>query len=404
MGLRLQAFLMLDAVQFTEGLTRAKEKTLETMKGMIIAAAGVYGLEEAFRKTIDTADELVNTSQRLSIPIEKLQILREAAKDANASIEGIPSALEKLGQYRGYALGAGLSGTKTEKEEYLRMFSMLGVSEKQLKTMDAGELLLGPIAEKLKKTNPQEIIGPLRALLGRAGGELIPVLQSNFEEVAAEMKKSGALMSAETAAQLETFKKKINLFEEILISHLAPIIVKLGRVVLMVIDQIAQATGFWGKVFKDVKNADPSKTSENLKSDSKHINFWKYLVHEINRNDKDSPLAEMNKHESVLAAYDKASDELLNSLNKKDKPNFSWMENLPSTVVGKKVQTDSLVKVGNFLGSNKAAINAAHTQIQIANNTKRAADALDKIVVKLPEAYTKRSSLGLNSNIEWPVN
>src|SRR6202142_3383334 len=58
-GLNLAATISLDGSGFERGMARIGASAASGIKNLIAGAVGVYALEAAFRKTIDTADELV---------------------------------------------------------------------------------------------------------------------------------------------------------------------------------------------------------------------------------------------------------------------------------------------------------------------------------------------------------
>ena len=50
------------------------------IKSMLLGGLGIYGVESAIRATVSAAEQLINTSKRLSIAPEQLQVLSQAAK------------------------------------------------------------------------------------------------------------------------------------------------------------------------------------------------------------------------------------------------------------------------------------------------------------------------------------
>src|SRR5690349_2584864 len=103
MSLSLQASVSLDGSGFEAGLNKLEhgvEKVGETLKGLAVAAFGVYGIEQAIHKTIETADKLVDTSRRLGVSLEVLQELGYAARISGADIDTLTSFLEKLNSTR----------------------------------------------------------------------------------------------------------------------------------------------------------------------------------------------------------------------------------------------------------------------------------------------------------------
>src|SRR6185503_4983847 len=100
MGLKLIGEVSLDGSGFDRGIKRLGA----TLKSTLAGAFGFVAIEAAFRKTIDTADELVTASKRLDTTVEQLQVLREAAKENKVEIDKLSTSFERLNVSREKAL------------------------------------------------------------------------------------------------------------------------------------------------------------------------------------------------------------------------------------------------------------------------------------------------------------
>src|SRR5437879_804059 len=115
MGLRLQGEVSLDGSGFEAGLKRlegAAGQFANTLKGAAAGAFGIYGIEQAIQKTIDSARELVTESKRLGVGVEQLQVLRQAAKENNTELSQVAKAFERSDVAREKALRGGPEGLK----------------------------------------------------------------------------------------------------------------------------------------------------------------------------------------------------------------------------------------------------------------------------------------------------
>src|ERR1035441_7534707 len=108
MGLKLIGEVALDGSGFERGLNAMAG----SMKGFIVGAFGLYGVEEMLRKTMDTADELVNKAKRLDVAVEKLQLLKYAAKEGGSELETLAKGFENLDVAREKALSGSKEGQK----------------------------------------------------------------------------------------------------------------------------------------------------------------------------------------------------------------------------------------------------------------------------------------------------
>ncbi len=106
-GLKLLAEIGLDSSGFEAGLKRAEgmaHGVAEGIKSFVVQAIGVLTVEQAISKTVETAKELVETSKRLSIAPEQLQVMRQAAKDAGVELGDVgagPVGQQVAGSGRG---------------------------------------------------------------------------------------------------------------------------------------------------------------------------------------------------------------------------------------------------------------------------------------------------------------
>ena len=330
---------------------RVGETATNAIKNLVMGAVGFYTLERALDKTLETAEELVTTSQRLGIGVEQLQILRQAAKDNSVEFSLLASTLEKVNIARSKALGGGADAAKM-----LRSFATLGVTLDMLLTQSAGNLAMGPIADTLKTTNPQQLSGVLRDVLGKGFGPDIAVLKTDFGELGEKMRKMGAIMDASTAVELKAFKDEMGLIGSIIITQLAPVLVQLGEAAFKAFALLQEAGTMYGTLVADWMNG-------NFRGS------WKYAV-EAGR-DKKSDM------DAILDAFHKKINDIANNIRNPKVAVFETEQGSNSAMHKKAVESDSLTRVGNFLGVSKAAITGAAEKaaLQTATNTNIIAKA-----------------------------
>lgn len=199
---------------------RAFQKELQGMQGGIAGAAGALrgfaGLLGAFgiglsiasivkftKAQIDSADELSKLSQRLGTSVEDLSAFQFAAGLAGASSETMTKALEKLASSMQEAV-------LTKSSQAARVFDALGISIQDTagnlrNTSDVLQDLAAKFSGAVDGTNK---LAAARALLGKGGGELIPLL-NNLTELTEEAKRTGNIVSTEFARDAEQFNDSI---------------------------------------------------------------------------------------------------------------------------------------------------------------------------------------------------
>jgi hypothetical protein len=247
-ALSLTATLGLDGKGFAAGFREAKgyaQGAGEGIKSLVIGAVGVASVEEAIRRTVETAKELVETSERLSIAPEQLQVMRQAAKQSNVEFEKLAETFEKIDIARQKALIPGREG-----QDARRAFSALGIGGEQLRTQTAAQLFTGPMRQAALNRNPEELGVIFKELGVKAFGKLIPLLKTDFDELGAKMKNVGAIMDTETAVKLKHLADEFGLMGQIITSQLGPILIKFAETVyglgLKLGKNVAGAAGFFG--------------------------------------------------------------------------------------------------------------------------------------------------------------
>lgn len=382
MGLNLEASIGLNSAQFERGMHRVKDSVADSVKSFVIGAIGIGTVEEAFRRTIETADELVNSAKRLDMTVEQVQLLRQAAKDSGIEFEALANSIAKIDVARAKALG----GDKAS----LAAFGALGVNRKDLQSKTATNLFTQNIGDTLKSTNVEQIAAPLREILGRGATQVVGVLKTNFDDLGQKMKLLGAIMDTKTAVELKQFKDEIGFIGSVLTSQFAPILVKISEAFFKLFE-VLQITGtVYGTLVQ-------SWLSGHFK------NSWNEAG-DAGREVKDG-------FDKIWSDFQKQIQDESRALDNPKPPDFEKTAETAKKMRGehreRRTAEDSLIKVGNFLGSSRAVINNAQAMlVQHAANTERNTRVT-------AEAVTKLASSGLFMNLArgnsledtaWPAN
>lgn len=368
----------LDGTGFERGLQKLGETGAHHLKNFVAGAFGVYSIHQALHRTVESAEELVTASKRLDVPIEQLQILRQAAKENLTEFGKLEQAFERLNVKRGKALQGDAAA--------LAAFARLGVSVGDLKTKTAADLFTGPIAGAVKSGNSADLAGPLREIF-RSYGALIPILKTDFEELGEKMRHLGSIMSTEDAVAAKLLAEEFGLLSNIITAQLAPAFGYLGDKLIWALGQVqafgAFIGGFFGSFEASMKSgaakSGPFNFMAGLKDTLEAIpeavmagGFEAIKVLNANQDTRDS----------LSKAIKDAADALKNpkppELNPPDKPKSTRRER------GGAPATDSLLSVGNFLGGGANAINAvAEQQLQVARQQLTEAQKTNSNLEKL---------------------
>jgi len=176
-----------------------------TAAGNLIAnslSAALRGVTGGFTDAMDSIGKMVDMSQKFGIPVEKLQVLQHAADLSGTSIEGLAKGMQKLAVNMTGIAGGDTSGKAAET------LTALGVSALdatgKLKGIDQMMIDLGDKFAGMEDGAAKTAMAV--ALFGKAGADLIPMLNLGSAELARlsdEAKNLGLVLDEETAKGLE---------------------------------------------------------------------------------------------------------------------------------------------------------------------------------------------------------
>ncbi len=245
----LRVTLALNAGEFERGLGKAGQR-LDRFKGRagaavqaatkaftVLSATGVAAmgaLSIAVKKTIDDADKISKISQSVGVPVEQLSRLKLAAELSDVSIEQLSDGIARLARnMTDLAGGAG--------EEARRAFDALGITVQNVDgTLRNTTEVMGDVANKFSTMNDGAAKTAFSMqIFGRAGKELIPMLNEGADGIAALEREADALgvtFSTKTAKEAEVFNDNLTIMKAVaqglvtrVTSKLLPILKRLSE-------------------------------------------------------------------------------------------------------------------------------------------------------------------------------
>ena len=211
----LRVALGLDSAQFSAGLKSASTGLSKFAKSAAIgfaavaatAAAAGGALAVAVKGSIDRADNLSKTAQRIGTTTEALSRLEWAAKLSDVSLEQLSTGLQRLSRNM-------LDVSNGVGAQAKTAFEALGISvvdaEGKLRSSDA---VFAEIADRFARMpDSAEKTGLAMQLLGRAGAQMIPLLNAGAEglaDMAAESDQLGNTISTNTGYAAERFNDSL---------------------------------------------------------------------------------------------------------------------------------------------------------------------------------------------------
>lgn len=211
----LRAVLGIDTAQFQTGLKNARSSLgnfgkLATVGFTAVAAAGVAAaaaLSPLVKSSIDAADEMGKMAQKSGVSVEALSRLNYAAKLSDVSLAGLGGGMRKLSQNM-LAVAQGGAGPAATA------FKALGISATNLDgSLRAPDQVLADVAEKFASMENGATKTALAvAIFGKSGADLIPMLNSGRDGLAAmanESDRLGLTLSQNTTRAAEGFNDNL---------------------------------------------------------------------------------------------------------------------------------------------------------------------------------------------------
>jgi hypothetical protein len=334
MGLKLIGEVTLDGAGFERGLQRIGTTAASNLKNFVVGAFGIYGIQQAITKTVESCTELVNASSKLGMTVEQLQVMRQAAKEGGVEFENMVKAANRLAAIRMNIIQGG-KGSDTQ----LASLGRLGVTPDMVRTMTATAMMQGPISQTVKTVNPADIANDMKEIFSKSWGDMIPVLKTNFGSLEAKMRSFGMIIDSTTARELKMFGDQIGLITGIITTGLAPWLVRLGEALFDLSKWFATAGTYYGTLVTD----------------------WMHGI--FKGSNKDAV-------EQAQQTYDTWTATWKNFQDKAKNPPTTAPPTIPEELPPPKEEklhewkptSDALISVGNFLGAGRGAIGSVAEQ------------------------------------------
>lgn len=376
MAFKIHGEITMDGAQFKRALSEASGKTTEFLKSFALGAIGIASLEQAFDKTVESASELVDTSKKLDLTIEQLQVLRQAAEENGLGFDVMTKALERFNAIRENVLSGG-KGSADQAAALQR----LGINQSALRSQTAAQSLMGQISTTAQHSNAADIANDLKTVFGKNGEELFGVLKTNFSELEDQMKRFGALMDTQTAATLKQFEDEMGLIGRVLLAELAPALAQIAEFSVWFALQLKTAGEFivnFARTF--IANAiEVFSHPANLLLPTAAIGK---LFYDAANQAGDQTIVQKGQNDAMFNEFIAAIARMSNQLDNPKPQDTNPGGDPPPTkkrkeAHGREEHSDSLIEVGNFLGSGANSIGTiAQQQLDVS---KKQLDVLNKI-------------------------
>lgn len=197
--LKLIAELGLDKTGFDAGMAAAGKTARKFDNDLKSALAGAFAASAivAFtRHIIEAVSKVNDLSERLNVSAEALQAMDYAAKQSGTSLETVAGAFRALSKAR-------LEAMKDPNSAAGQVFAGMGIGNAELKATNL-EGIFRRIASTIQSTDfGASELAMVEALLGRSGGELIPMFKAGLEQSTEEAKRLGLVMDEDVVQKID---------------------------------------------------------------------------------------------------------------------------------------------------------------------------------------------------------
>jgi hypothetical protein len=187
-----------------DDMQKGGTSTFNNLNLRAVAAAGgitaaFYKVTSAISETINTADQLAKTAQKLGVGVEQLELLREAADRTGVSFDTLTNGLRVL------------TLKMQDTQDGARIFNTLGVSIRGAngEMRSAADVMVDVSARFATFKDNADKTALAIQLFGKEGAELITMLnlgRDGIKAVGDEAKKTGDALDSDLIKQAQAFR------------------------------------------------------------------------------------------------------------------------------------------------------------------------------------------------------
>lgn len=239
----LRVTLGMDTAEFERRSSAAQNKVARLGKSfanfakIATAASTAVGaaLGVAVKRTIDQADSLTKLSQSLGVPIDQLSRLQHVADLSGVSIESLGTSFRRLSvNMNEVSMGAGQTAA--------RAFAQIGVAVKNADgTLRTSQQVMGDVADRFARMEDgAQKTAIAVALFGRAGADLIPMLNGGSQainQMMSEADQLGLTLDLKTGQAAERFNDNMTRIRR----AFDGIVLRIATALLPHLERLAQA-------------------------------------------------------------------------------------------------------------------------------------------------------------------
>ena len=269
---KLRAEMEVDSKRFNSGIKSAKksltgiQKSFGILKTSLIGLVGVGGFLTLAKQSLNFADAIGKSADRIGIATGQLQELRFAFDKAGIATETTDQALLIFGKRLGKArqgIGALVSGLKRGKEALLEKLKATR------NTSEALEVMFKALGEAKTQTERLSIAD---AAFGGAGLKMTAAFLDagkSFNVAREEALKLGIVIEDKLIRNAELTNDKLSALSQIISTKVKSAFLALAPTIDKVADALISFSEIINKLFKSTDGTNLSQAFENVQADIK---------------------------------------------------------------------------------------------------------------------------------------
>jgi len=403
---QLKALLGMDNKQFKAGMSDSTRSTNSfkssiASAGRTMAAAFSAGaILAATKSLIGFASEMRHTADNLKLSAESLQALNSVALKYGLSVEGLNKGLGKLRDSQGQA-AAGLA-------TYKRALVALGISQDEFTNANTAEALEMISRGYVDAGGDAEAFSAVTLLMGRSAKQATAFMEEladkGLKRIKEEAIAAGNVIEDELITKLELLGTKN---EQIMLKMKVGFAQLLGRIGT----GAGQIGTIFGSIYEQWERAGGgSSLSGNIKaaistlrgggigeavtaagrnlreSDAKNPASKAAKVREARSEESEIQDAHVKAFEEAIQKRLKAEESLqakIRAIRDRHQSKISALDNRDMNIQGQGIQTDSLARVGGFVGPQRGGLGIADRQLKIQLELKNRAEERNKLLTEM---------------------
>lgn len=383
MALKLVGEISLDGSGFSRGLQKAGQEankfagsSLGGIKSAIAGAFSVGAITALTQKTIEYAGHINDLADRLGVTTDYLQEMQFVAKQNGASVDELTASFEKLGAARLAALGGDVKAQQN--------FATLGVTMGDLQTKGTAGIMDTIAAQFKAFGNNDALKTAFKEIGGKGAGALVPSFIDGLQEGRAKAREAGAVISEDVLLQIDSIGDRFDQLKLRLMAEFAPAIVFVTDAIGNAVTNLRAYAAGLGALTSQVDFGKAAKANFSLKGILSGGSIGE-LARQLGAGSVGAGDAFNTQIDAGLKAQQRDQMERAAKIaSRRNAANgFGGQNNFSPTGI-KASRSDSLVSVGNFLGSSSGGIvSIAKQQLEVSRRQETLLTQIRKLLEKV---------------------